>query len=298
MRAPDSLDISVLGIDVLTETAREIRSRLSRNKGREVVGEVDGRDEDEEIEMDRIGEHKLANALEKSRGPIHVFSEHGNFGVPLEQAVLIAACDPLDGSSIVKHGLEDVLNMVYSCLGFFDRAGVPVFSGVVDVGRNVLYLTKPDGSYKRDLGTGAETKLAPRQFAGLGDVRSVAAYTMKPKMLLEFTRRFGLLLERLDPKTQILPNGGPALIPMLLDGKTDVYLVSNEPRGEVDPALAFAYRSGLQVAELSFAAGTHKPYQFIPGGKDLRVDAIVSPNAEVQAEIMGVLGLSPAKAAA
>ena len=274
------MNYEAFALDFLTETTEKIKELEKKDFGRNVVGGVKGKPDDEEIGIDIIGEKILKKKLAEYNISAQVFSEHYNIDSTNPDVFIVI--DPFDGSSIYKHGLP---HMWYVALGIFDKNHNPVFAGVSEIMANRIYFTRPDGSYVKFLYNDDEKKLVPN--FNKTKIDSISAYIMKQRRLLGFHAKFKEFLSSLGPKALIYPNGGPGIFPYVAGGNIDAYIVDDETRLEIDSGFFIAQNAGCLINEITKDGLV--PYKFIPGKQQQRVNLLITPNKEIQDQIVKYL---------
>ncbi len=220
-----------------------LRDMVLNRVGTRSVGDVENRPDDDEIEIDRVGEDALRKIIEANSLPVRVFSEHSYFG-PQRGFVLRAAQDPLDNSSQFKRNLP---TSVYSCLSEYDLQGNPIGSVIVDIREakayismdgkncvidNVLQGTSPRAIYKSE-----------RKSISDPDI-TIASYTGSPEYGLKFYAELDQIPKTMDRKGRMYADGGAFIYGLLAEGVVDAYVMRNEPISEIAPGAAMAQAAG------------------------------------------------------
>lgn len=263
---------TVVMFDYLRQSTRELAQLVRKGYGRQVVGDVINRPEDEEIGIDQIGERILEILLEKHGLPAQVFSEHRNFGS--EQPQLFGALDPFDNSGEYKRGLD---TPVYTVLSFYDDSGNPIVSGTSDIRRRRLFYHAGGQSKIRYLDSPQQpVSIFPSQTTSIKDARFVlASYVGSNRYHEKFTRSFRRMLRQMPPKAFWHGKGGAHIYAYLAAGVVDAYVMFDEPRSEIDPGFAIAKTAGCEIVSVR-PNGDYENYKFIPGYQHKTVDLLVA----------------------
>lgn len=220
--------------------ARGLVLRLAeQGGGREVLGGVSGRPEEEDVYMG-IDEQcqKLFVEVVQARGlSMEVVSEHGIFtigeGVPHVRCLL----DPFDGTDQFRRGIRESW---YSVFSIVDRATLrPLFGATLDILGGRLYLASSDGVKVVSLQTGVEISCSSRASVRLRD-GVLASYKGRAKYLLPWVRRMRRVIER--PENAGVTHvgfGGSFIYALMAAGVVDAYVMRREPTDEILPGIAF-----------------------------------------------------------
>jgi fructose-1,6-bisphosphatase/inositol monophosphatase family enzyme len=252
-----------------------------RSEGREVLGAVAGRPEQEDVEIgiDRVCDDLLETWCRRSGLSFDIHSEHGLRRVDGTGERYLIATDPFDGSGLFSRGLPAEW---WSVLSVYTADLTPVAGGAVDIIRGQLYLADAHEVTVKPLTGGSPQRLQPPKKAALDDSIVIAAFLMEPSYLSTWTGEGGALLMALIqryPGARIWPNGGSCIYPWLAQGKVHAYVMFNEPRSEVDPGLAFASAAGYPVVSV-LPGGSFEAYRFEPGKTAGRVQLLVAACTE------------------
>lgn len=274
--------VNRLAFSYLSESTITLRGLVNQGKGRQVLGAVENRPEDDEIGIDREGEEILKRLLTNSGLQVKVFSEHSVFGS--EDPEVYAALDPFDNSGEYRRGLD---TSPYTVLSFFDLLGRPIAGGVGDIVRNRLFLSRGGKNYRFDLSEKVLTPIFPARTTTIKDPGFVlASYVGSNEYHTKFYQRFKRMLEEMPPKGFLHGKGGAHIYAYLASGAVGAYVMFDEPRSEIDPGLALAKAAGSQVVSVR-RDGTYEDYLFKPGRQHDTVPFfIVTCTEELRDEII------------
>lgn len=251
-------------------------------KGRKVVAAVAGRPEaeDEQLDLDKRCDKLFERLLKKSDLKVHVFSEHGEYGVPLEEAEYFCSIDPFDGSGLYRRGVRWDW---WSVLSFFDLKGNPLVGCAVDILSGKMYLAYDQKATMIYLAQNKEDEyvesLCPSRQTSLGDDSHIAVYLMDPSYMGSWIDRGGKLLARMRrrfKRARLYANGGSCIYPLLAGGIVQGYVMFREPRSEIDPGMGFAKTAGLALFSVQ-PDGRMVPYtRYQPSKRTGRVPFFVA----------------------
>ncbi|PZC48188.1 MAG: fructose-1,6-bisphosphatase [Chloroflexi bacterium] len=252
-----------------------------RSEGREVLGAVAGRPEQEDVEIgiDRVCDDLLEAWCRRSGLSFDIHSEHGLRRVDGTGERYLIATDPFDGSGLFSRGLPAEW---WSVLSIYTADLTPVAGGAVDIIRRQLYLADENNVTVTPLDGGSPQRIQPPSKTALDDSAVIAAFLMEPSYFATWAKEGSALLTTLiqkHPGARIWPNGGSCIYPWLAQGKVHAYVMFNEPRSEVDPGLAFASAAGYPVVSV-LPDGSFEAYRFEPGKTAGRVPLLVAACTE------------------
>lgn len=244
----------------LMASTKTLRGLVNQGKGRQVVGAVQNRPEDDEIGIDRVGEEILKTLLNRHGLKAQVFSEHSVFGS--EAPEVYAALDPFDNSGEYRRGLD---TSPYTVVSFFDLLSRPIAGGIGDLVRNRLFLSRGGKNYCYDLLEKRLTPISPARTTTIKDQEFVlASYVGSNEYYPKFYQRFRRMLEEMPAKGFLHGKGGAHIYAYLANGAIGAYVMFDEPRSEIDPGLALAKAAGSQIVSVR-RDGTYEDYLFKPG---------------------------------
>ena len=258
--------------EYLIKTIDVVGKMVEEGKGKEITGDVKNRPEDFETSIDLVGEKILEELIEKYKLPILIFPEHNKSLGKKENPEIFGALDSFDGTKLFYNGFE---HMWYSVLSFYDKESNPIFGGVADILREKLYLSEEGGNYLVSLNSNKKEKIFPSKVKSLSQNPTIASYIMSNQYFPKFFRYFGDLIETMNPKTLLYPNGGSCIYAYLASGNVDAYIMFNEPRSEIDPGLALAKKAECQIVSVN-SDGTYEDYKFLPWRQHDKVDLLIA----------------------
>ena len=270
-----------------------VKTLSSQGKGRSVIGNVAGRDpkEDRFLEIDKICEDHIISYIKNSPYSIEVYSEHGHFITkPQEKVSFIMSVDPFDGTSLYKTGIPAEW---WSVLTIYNPITLkPVCAAAIDFIREDFYYSE-DGIFKYcNLGDNKfiDVELEPKNDLQSGLV--LATYTMSPNYFLLWSEKSQKLLKSLNGLSnppRIWPNGGSCIYPWMGRGLVDIYLMFDEPNGEVNPGLGFITQKNFCAYEITDEKKLLE-YSFKPESSDKKIKSfIASTNQKLVEAIIDLL---------
>ena len=257
----------------------EVPRLSSLDFGREIIGSVTGRTEEEDVEivLDRFSEDLLEDWLRRSGSTIKLYSEHTHRTIgDAEKTDYVITCDPFDGSGHYMRGLPAewwTVVTVWEALLM-----QPVWAGAVDIMRQELYFADEDGVKLELHPDGKPYFVNPSFDTKVSDQSIVAAYLMSPQYIRYWTAKSSKFLKSMEtkyPRMRLWTDGGACSYPWLARGITNAYMMFNEPRTEIDPGLGFAWASGVKVYSVS-NNGILNEYVFDPEKTSDRVPWLIA----------------------
>lgn len=255
-------------LDFVFKTTPVLSAMVDRGIGREVVGNVLGRkDEDVEIAIDKIAEgierKVLARSAERNGLPLFVFSEHNHFGIG-EMPEVVAALDPIDNSGQYQAGLD---TPPYTAISFFDMDGNPIAAATANLVSGHISINLEGKNYQYNPNIRRLIELPPpRKVESIKDPRFVlVTYSGKYKYTAPFNRNFERLDEDRHPDSLRDGIAGAHMYgSKVATGAVSAYIMFNEPVSEVAEGLPFIKSAGYIAASVSLKDGTWKEYRFNP----------------------------------
>ncbi len=234
-----------------------LREKVLLKIGTKTVGEVEGRPDDDEIEIDRVGEENFKSIVYSGRYPIRVTSEHSEYG-PLIGFKIRVSQDPLDNSSQYKRGLP---TPVFSCLSEYDLEGNPLGGVTVNIREGKVYLSINGLNYVIDnFQKGTTPRLIKKsERTTVKDPEiTIASYTGSPEYAMQFYSsfneedgsldvNFGKMIKDMERKGRTYADGGAFIYALLAEGVVDAYVMRNEPISEIAPGAALAITAGCTL---------------------------------------------------
>ncbi len=234
-----------------------LRDKVLQWVGTRTIGAVEGRPDDDEIEIDSVGEENFKSIVKNNRYPIRVNSEHSSYG-PQRGIKIRAAQDPYDNSSQYKRRLPVP---VFSCLSEYDLDGNPVGGTIVNIrdakvylsinGRNCVIDNFLDGTPPRAISKSNKTTIKDPNI-------TIASYTGSAEYAMQFYSsfdedegkfkvNFGNMIKDMDRKGRTYADGGAFIYALLAEGVIDAYVMRNEPISEIAPGAALAQTAGCTL---------------------------------------------------
>jgi len=251
--------IKDLLIEYLTETTKEIKKKVAKGEGRQILGEVINRPEDIDIGIDKVGEEILERLLKKCKISATIFSEPEARDIKNGDH-FYGSIDPFDGSVLFLRGFEQNW---YTALSFYDRARQPICTGISDILNGKFYISDGNKNYLLDIKNGKNSKISPSKRKKLTEPIVLASYVMSSQYSSKLIEFFGDLIKNLHPKALLYPQGGSFIYAYLASGLVDAYVMFNEPRSEIDPGFPIAKAASCPVVMVN-SDGSYQDYEFIP----------------------------------
>lgn len=240
---------------------------VRRGEGRQVLGGVPGRPEDEQLAIDAMGENMLVNVAREADLPYNIMGEHNHY-TPLGQLEeefrgrphVVLPIDAFDNTSQYKRGLD---TPPYTVVGAYHSSdGEPIGAIVGDIKNKIVYFTSGKGVFTRDLENGVTTEIFKSTRTSLKDDNAtLATYLGSNEYSLPFFNTFRKLVEEMPPKAVLYPGGGAYIYALLASGAVDAYVMFDEPRTEIDPGLPLALTAGCTAVSVN-PDGSFEEYRF------------------------------------
>ncbi|MBI2542938.1 MAG: hypothetical protein HYW24_02015 [Candidatus Aenigmarchaeota archaeon] len=252
-------------VEYFKRTRRGILKAHNTGKGKVRVSGIlgrayAGRDEDIEIAVDSIGEI-ICNKLLIGK-PVHVYSEHSEFGVDENIADELWALDPKDNTRLFMEGLK---HMWYTVFSAYDAKTLePKFTMIGDILNNSIRFTRGNENYELGVSRKKERKIESSKKIEIDNHFRLASYTMSMKYFIPLFERCERLFRYFqNTRTLVYANGGSNIYGDLAAGSLDAYLMVNEPREEIDPGYPIAKNAGWQIVIVG-DNGEFEEYHFEP----------------------------------
>ncbi len=241
--------------------------------GRRIVSSVPGRDEDSSIQLDHIAqtiaEESLKKMGERYGVSMEILTEHGEghfFVGDKNNIQLYGALDPIDNSDEYNRGLDTPPHVVLGLYGA-DRKEL----AAVDVNLFTRHITicRDGRNFTYNPNKNTLTEIEPLRRDKVTTVRqrefTIATYMGRKQYVVAMNKYFrGMFEEDRHEKSTLHGKGGAHLGPFFANHGISEYLMFDEPRGEVDPYVAFIKAAGYHVGEIIKHTGEWKDYEFDP----------------------------------
>lgn len=260
-------------VEYLFSASKEIREKVSKGEGKQILGEVINRPEDVEIRIDRVGEEIIENLLKKYNLKAFIFSEPEGRDIKTGDIPdFYGAIDPFDGSVLFLKGIEQNW---YTVLSFYDKQRNPITTGIADVLNEKFYISNKEENYLLNIRNNKKKKILPSREKKISENFVLASYLMSSQYSKKFLDVFGDLIKNLPPKALIYPQGGSFIYAYLASGIVDAYIMFDEPRSEIDPGFPIAKKAGCSVVSVD-KKGNYENYEFIPNKQHDKVDLLIA----------------------
>lgn len=239
-----------------------IRGQVRRGIGKDVIGDVEGRPEDEHLMIDTAGEHILTGLIKTKNLQSIVYGEHERYYLYDRTPSVLFASDSFDNTSQYKRGLD---TPPYSVIGAYHPDGKPIGAAVVDIKDKKAYIAVNGrvGLHDYELNNSNMIEKSPRTTIKDPEF-TLATYIGSNEYSLNFFRHFGKMVEEMHPKGLLYGGGGSYIYGLLASGAVDAYVMFNEPRGEIDPGLPLALAAGCTVVSVDPETGRFENYRYEP----------------------------------
>ena len=251
-----------IALSYIKESLPQLHIAVSKGIGRNVVGSVMGRPEDEEIGIDKIGENVITGIIERESLPLQVYSEHADpFIGPRTGAKLRAALDPFDNSSEYKRGLP---TPVFTCMSLYDLDSNPLAGVIANLETNKVYLSIEGKNYVIDdflKGTPPRRIFKSERKSIKDEGATIAMYTGSNQYSRLINSQFRDMIDAMHIRGRTFANGGAFIYGPLAEGAVDAYIMPREPREEIDAGFALAHFANM-TSLIVHKDGRREPYRF------------------------------------
>lgn len=255
-------------LDFVFETTPTLSAMVDRGIGREVVGGVLGReDEDVEIGIDSLAEEferkVLVRSAQRNGLSLFVLSEHHHFGVG-EMPEVVAALDPIDNSGQHQAGLD---TPPYTAIGFFDMNGNPLAAATANLVNRHIFINLGGTNYRYNPNIKSLIELpTPRKVESINDPHFVyVTYNAKDKYKRPFEKNFDRLdLSRHPDSLRDGIAGAHMYGSKIATGAVSAYIMFGEPVSEVIEGVPFIKSADYIAASVNLEDGTWEEYKFDP----------------------------------
>lgn len=246
----------------MTRSIPLLNGMVRRGEGKQVIGSVEGRPEDEQLLIDSAGEHMLSDIVRNSGLPIVILGEHNEYDYSNNgKPRAYAAIDSFDNTSQFKRGLD---TSPYTVVSFYDQKGNPIAGAVGDIKDQRVYFAVNGQTFIRDFVSGEIKPICRSERRTIRDDNlTLATYLGSNEYSLKFFDTFRDLVADMPPKAVIYAGGGAFIYGLLASGAVDAYVMFDEPRSEIDPGLTLALAAGCTVVSVN-PDGSFEDYRFDP----------------------------------
>lgn len=254
-----------------------LHTMVRRGLGREVLGSVPNRPEDEQLWIDTAGENILSNLVRDARLPSLILGEHNNykhFNTDNGSPYVVFPIDSFDNTSQYKRGLD---TPPYTVVGAFFPDGEPIGGIVGNIKDKLVYVASRGQTIVHDLETGEISRIRRSERKTIKDDGfTLATYLGSNQYAMDFFRHFGHMVADMPPKAVLYPGGGAYIYGLLATGAVDAYVMFNEPRTEIDPGLPLALAAGCTVVSVDPESGSWENYKFDESRHDESVPLFIA----------------------
>lgn len=251
--------------DYAERTNQILHPMVERGEGKDSLGSVPGRPDDEQFQIDAMGEAILKNFIRDASLPAFVLGEHDIYDLSDGNPQVVFAIDSFDNSSEFSMGLP---TPVYSVLGAYNTDGSPIGAVVLDIRGQKAYVSIRKTNGITDLSLiGRHTKeIEPLSVINsIKDDRiTIATYLGSNEYNVKFFDNFRNLIEDMPKKGRVFGNGGSHIYAFLATGAVDTYIMFDEPHSEILPGLPLALAAGCVASSVNLATGDIEEYKFNP----------------------------------
>ena len=240
-----------------------LRDMVRKGEGKQVLGSVPGRPEDEQLQIDAAGEHLLTNIIREEKiSPAFVFGEHNDYPLGNGASRLFFAIDSFDNTSQYKRGLD---TPPYTVVGAYDKDGNQLGAVIGDIKDRKAYMNINGENFLLDLEGGERKKITKSERTTIKDAEiTIATYLGSNEYSREFLRFFGPMIEGMAPKGVLYGGGGSYIYGLMASGAVDAYVMFNEPYSEIFTGLPIALAAGCTAVGVNLETGQIEELKFEP----------------------------------
>ncbi|OGH39130.1 MAG: hypothetical protein A3B44_01760 [Candidatus Levybacteria bacterium RIFCSPLOWO2_01_FULL_38_21] len=240
---------------------------VEAGQGRSSLGSVPGREHDEQLQIDAMGEPILANLIRDVHLPAFVFGEHNYHDYSDGNPKVVFTIDPFDNSGEFARGLD---TPPYSVLGAYNPDGSPIGAVVVDIKGQKAFVSIRKVNRVIDLSTiemrhqELEVVRPKKNSVKDKDGIVIASYVGEREYSRKYYSAFGLMEDDWSEKSRHYGNGGAFVYAYLATGAVDAYVMFDEPHSEILPGLPLALAAGCVTSSVDLENGEAQEYKFDP----------------------------------
>ena len=240
---------------------------VEAGQGRSSLGSVPGREHEEQLQIDAMGEPILANLIRDARLPAFVFGEHNYHDYSDGDPKVGFTIDPFDNSGEFARGLD---TPPYSVLGAYRPDGSPIGAVVVDIKGQKAFVSIKKVNSVIDLSTidmnHQELEAVRPKKNSVKDENGIviASYVGEREYSRKYYSAFGLMEDEWSGKSRHYGNGGAFVYAYLATGAVDAYIMFDEPHSEILPGLPLALAAGCVASSIDLETGDTRDYRFDP----------------------------------
>ena len=240
---------------------------VEAGQGRSSLGSVPGREHDEQLQIDAMGEPILANLIRDVHLPAFVFGEHNYHDYSDGDPKVVFTIDPFDNSGEFARGLD---TPPYSVLGAYNPDGSPIGAVVVDIKGQKAFVSIRKVNRVIDLSTiemrhqELEVVRPKKNSVKDKDGIVIASYVGEREYSRKYYSAFGLMEDDWSEKSRHYGNGGAFVYAYLATGAVDAYVMFDEPHSEILPGLPLALAAGCVTSSVDLENGEAQEYKFDP----------------------------------
>ena len=240
-----------------------LRDMVRKGEGKQVLGSVPGRLEDEQLSIDADGEHILTNVIREEKvSPAFVFGEHNDYPLGNGESRLFFTIDSFDNTSQYKRGLD---TPPYTVVGAYDKDGNRLGAVIGDIKDRKAYVNINGENFLWDLESGERKKITKSERTTTTDAQiTIATYLGSNEYSKEFLRFFGPMIEGMAPKGVLYGGGGSYIYGLMAAGAVDAYVMFNEPYSEIFTGLPIALAAGCTAVSVNLETGQIEELKFEP----------------------------------
>ncbi len=240
-----------------------LRDMVRKGEGKQVLGSVPGRPEDEQLLIDAAGEHILTDIIRgENISPSFVLGEHNDYSLGNGETQIFFVIDSFDNTSQYKRGLD---TPPYTVVGAYDKDGNRLGAIIGDIKDRKAYMNINGENFLLDLETGERKKIAKSERTTTKDPQiTIATYLGSNVYSKEFQKFFGPMIEGMAPKGVLYGGGGSYIYGLMASGAVDAYVMFNEPYSEIFTGLPIALAAGCTAVGVNLETRQIEELKFEP----------------------------------
>lgn len=240
-----------------------LRDMVRKGEGKQVLGDVPGRPEDEQLQIDSAGEHILTGVIRREKiSPAFVFGEHNDYPLGNGESRVFFTIDSFDNTSQYKRGLD---TPPYTVVGAYDKDGNRLGAIIGDIKDRKAYINSNGENFLLDLESGEKKKIIKSERVTIDDPNiTIASYLGSNEYSNDFLESFHQMIKNMAPKGILYGGGGSYIYGLLASGSVDAYVMFNEPFSEIFTGLPIALDAGCTVVSVDTETGQTRELKFEP----------------------------------
>jgi len=263
---------NLITLNLAADMSPGLQDLIDVGFGRRITGDVQGREEDDELLIDTVAEdlaiNSIKNAVERFGLGCAIYTEHKK-EIPVNVGDLTkgvdGSLDPVDNSDEYHRKLDTPQHLVFAT---YDPETNEQLSALdINLATGMMTINRDGKNYQYNPRTNELVELpVPEKVLSIQQRElTIASYFGRKQYSHSFDKFFkDLKNEKRHAKSTFHGKGGAHIYSLMATGAVSIYVMFDEPRGEIDPGLPFAEAAGYVVWEVDMETGEIREYKFDP----------------------------------